>query len=309
MVTLRRWADADLWVAVCALAKISLRWPKILDHVCTFDTVTGNLAVNSIFVIFYERYEHVSLFFHFFETLFYRFLYHGDQMIFWWRICRSLAVIFKIPLCSSGMNSDLRECFFWGLCQPVIASTDLWPQEMFTFLKMHAMVACLHGLVRKQFQCHPGGRVHLSWEGCGASCTRASCSSSKFLLQEVVVVGLNPVWSFLKVMQMCSLRSCTNSLKVTCSKATVWQKNNLCQVTVSWAFISTSEMGTWFSDLVHPQLFFFFFFCSLTKNTCTVNHLKSPVQQRRSSLFLLVAPQCLLNTYHVQTIDHLRITP
>ena len=32
------------------------------------------------------------------------------------------------------------ECFFWGLFKPVIASSDLWPQEMFTFLKMLAMV-------------------------------------------------------------------------------------------------------------------------------------------------------------------------
>ena len=40
------------------------------------------------------------------------------------------------------MSSDQGECFFWGLCKPVIASTDLWPQdlEMFTFLVMLAMV-------------------------------------------------------------------------------------------------------------------------------------------------------------------------
>ena len=43
----------------------------------------------------------------------------------------------RIHLCSSGVISDLGECFFWGLCKPVIASTDPWPQdlEMFTFLK------------------------------------------------------------------------------------------------------------------------------------------------------------------------------
>ena len=42
------------------------------DHVCTFDTDTGNLAVNSIFVIIYsyERYEQVSLFFSFFLNSF-----------------------------------------------------------------------------------------------------------------------------------------------------------------------------------------------------------------------------------------------
>ena len=33
------------------------------------------------------------------------------------------------------MNSDLRECFFWGLCKQVTASSDLWPQEMSTFFE------------------------------------------------------------------------------------------------------------------------------------------------------------------------------
>ena len=190
-----------------------------------FDTVTGNLAVNSTFVLIYERYERVSLFFGFskwtifngwtkwkswkssfsrnarihgsrhrrgdcchampwrqqprsaqargawitrqhtedrqlynrtFPTsrahrgslskrrelvlstlFFYRFLYHVDQMISWMRICWWPVDNFKTNLCSSGMNSDIRECYFWGLCEPVSASTDLWPQEMFTFLKMH----------------------------------------------------------------------------------------------------------------------------------------------------------------------------
>ena len=32
---------------------------------------------------------------------------------------------FEIHLCSSGVNSDLGECSFLGLCKPVIASTDL----------------------------------------------------------------------------------------------------------------------------------------------------------------------------------------
>ena len=34
------------------------------------------------------------------------------------------------------MSSDLRECFFWGLCKPVIASIDVWPQEMFAFFEI-----------------------------------------------------------------------------------------------------------------------------------------------------------------------------
>ena len=47
------------------------------------------------------------------------------KMISWLRICRWLAVNFKIHLCSSGMNSDLMQrMLLSGLCKPVIASTD-----------------------------------------------------------------------------------------------------------------------------------------------------------------------------------------
>ena len=71
------------------------------DHVCTFDIVTGNLTVDSIFVHhqIYERNEQVSLFL--FSKLFFTpFLYHGDQksMISWWRICSWQAVDFEIHL-------------------------------------------------------------------------------------------------------------------------------------------------------------------------------------------------------------------
>ena len=31
----------------------------------------------------------------------------------------------EIHLCSSGVNSDLEECFFWSQCKPVITSSDL----------------------------------------------------------------------------------------------------------------------------------------------------------------------------------------
>ena len=72
------------------------------------DTVTGTPAVISRFHHFQikERYD----FFSFFELLFfvqnYRFLYHGDQKISWWRICRWRAVNFEIHPCSSDMKSD-----------------------------------------------------------------------------------------------------------------------------------------------------------------------------------------------------------
>ena len=41
----------------------------------------------------------------------YRFLYHGDQKISWWRVCRWRAVNFEIHLCSSDMKSD---CIWWS---------------------------------------------------------------------------------------------------------------------------------------------------------------------------------------------------
>ena len=84
----------------------------------------------------------------------YCFLYHGDQNISWWRTCRWRAVNFEIRLCSSGVNSDLEECFFWDLCKPMIASVDLglWPQEMFNFFGN-----AYNGRVWKEFQC-----LHLS---------------------------------------------------------------------------------------------------------------------------------------------------
>ena len=77
------------------------------SHVCTLDTVTGNLAVNSCFHIFQinERND----FFNFSKLFFvqiYRLLYHGDQNISWWRICRWRAVNFEIHLCSSDRKSD-----------------------------------------------------------------------------------------------------------------------------------------------------------------------------------------------------------
>ena len=49
----------------------------------------------------------------------YCFLYHGDQKISQWRICRWRAVNFEIHLCGSGVHSDQGECFFWGLCKPL----------------------------------------------------------------------------------------------------------------------------------------------------------------------------------------------
>ena len=76
-----------------------------------------------------------------FSKLFYRFLYHGDQKIFWWRICRWLAINFEIHLCSSGMNSIWpRRTFFLRSVQ--VGDRINWPltpRDVY-FLKMHANI-------------------------------------------------------------------------------------------------------------------------------------------------------------------------
>ena len=62
------WSDVGLWVAVCFLAKISVH---IYNLVCTSDTVTGNLAVNSVFITFRSMRETKNFAFSFFKTHFY----------------------------------------------------------------------------------------------------------------------------------------------------------------------------------------------------------------------------------------------
>ena len=109
----------------------------------------------------------------------YRFLYHGDEKISRWRICRWQAVNLEIIMCSSGVNWDCilaidqhpvcpirarRELWprkwvllgwnpWRGACRytsrsmslkmyvSLIVSTDLWPKRYLLFLDMIAMVA------------------------------------------------------------------------------------------------------------------------------------------------------------------------
>ena len=184
VVTMRGWADVGLWVAVCFLAKISLHRPTCKT---TFARLTQSQAISQSFRVFITfRSRRDTTFFHFSKFFFctnYRFLYHGDQKISWWRICRWQAVNFEIHLCSSdmksdciwrsisiryvqiepGVNSDLGNGSFWveirdakhvdlltsrctcistqvKIYTGLIASTDLWPQKMFTFLEMLALV-------------------------------------------------------------------------------------------------------------------------------------------------------------------------
>ena len=92
----------------------------VYDHVCTFDTVTGNLAVDSVsslsdlweirtgFTFYISK-----LFFTVFVTMVIKWSPGGDPPA----DGRSTS----ISTCSSGVNSDLGDCFFLGSVQ---ASTD-----------------------------------------------------------------------------------------------------------------------------------------------------------------------------------------
>ena len=110
----------------------------------------------------------------FFETLFiqnYRFLYNSDQKIFWWTLqvagsqLRNPPVEFRHerwlhlaidqhPACQKRDRLELWPIdLLTSTCrstQVKIASTDLWPQEMFTFSEMLALVESEIG---KQFRC------------------------------------------------------------------------------------------------------------------------------------------------------------
>ena len=80
--------------------------------VCKFKGVTGNLAVKSIFVTRRSTRDTSKFqFFSFFEPLFDCSLYHGNEMIPWWRISAGGERSTSKSTSSSGINSHLRECF------------------------------------------------------------------------------------------------------------------------------------------------------------------------------------------------------
>ena len=70
VVTIRRWADVDLWVAVCVLAKISFRRPTT-----TFARLAPSQAISQSIVFSWPSFMTMRgtnkfHFFHFFKTLF-----------------------------------------------------------------------------------------------------------------------------------------------------------------------------------------------------------------------------------------------
>ena len=139
------------------------------DHACTFDTVTGKSRRQKRFRRYpiYERSKQGSLWFIFFETIFYLFLYQGDQITSLWRTCKwrstpkprwpvvpgwtltsgnvfggdrasrhnSMSMLSGFKFWSHQLTSDPKRCLlFWKCMQIVEASAK------------HE-----HGLVSKQF--------------------------------------------------------------------------------------------------------------------------------------------------------------
>ena len=92
---------------MCFLAKISVHRPSCKT---TFARLTQSQAISQSFrVLITFRSMRDTTFFIVRNSFFvqnYRFLYHGDQKISWWRTCRWRAVNFEIHLCSSDMKSD-----------------------------------------------------------------------------------------------------------------------------------------------------------------------------------------------------------
>ena len=134
------------------------------------DTVTGNLAVISRFHHFQinERYD----FFIFRNTFFlqnYRFLYHGDQKISWWRICRWRAVNLEIHLWSSGVTAfgDRPASSMSKFSASVNSDLWVWSYQLTSDLRdvyLLDMHTCLVMVVSES-----SFGVYVSSEACGAS--------------------------------------------------------------------------------------------------------------------------------------------
>ena len=196
------WADVGLWVAVCFLAKISLHrrtCKTTFARLTQSQAISQSFPLSSLSDQGEIRlfFNFSKLFF----IQNYRFLYHGDQKISWWtsmqvagnqlrnppvkfrqerrlHIWRSICI--QHVQMEAGLNSDpgndsfsdkIRDakhvdrsthCSTCRSTQVKSASTDLWPQEMFTFSEMLALFR-----VGKQFRCYvchrrPGGSMATS---------------------------------------------------------------------------------------------------------------------------------------------------
>ena len=196
------WADVGLWVAVCFLAKISLHRRTCKTTFARLTQSQAISQSFRAFISFISRRDttffHFSKLF-FIQN--YRFLYHGDQKISWWtsiqvagnqlrnppvkfrqerwlHIWRSICI--QHVQMEAGLNSDPGNDSFsdkirdakhvdrsthYSTCrstQVKSASTDLWPQEMFTFSEMLALVESESSF--GAYVCHrrPGGSMATS---------------------------------------------------------------------------------------------------------------------------------------------------
>ena len=194
----RGWADVGLWVAVCFLAKISLHRPTCKT---TFARLTQSQAISQsfhAFISFRSRRDFIFRDSFLFKiTVSFTMVIKrspGGQA------CRWRAINFEFHLWSSGKNADCifgdRSASSmskwrpaWTLTPEMIpfgtksvtlsmlidlltstcrstqvksASTDLWPQEMFTFSEMLALVESESSF--GAYVCHrrPGGSMATS---------------------------------------------------------------------------------------------------------------------------------------------------
>ena len=153
------------------------------DHFCTFNKVTGILAVNSAsssLSVQPDWLEQVSHFFRFFKTcLPFPLPWSSNDLL-----VENLAVTFEIHLCSSGLTTESASFPFcarrWS------QQLTSYPKRCSPFQKELQIMARLRVslLVWKPFRCHLEGRVRLSLEACGDSCTRASCQRHFILTGE-----------------------------------------------------------------------------------------------------------------------------
>ena len=138
----------------CVLAKKNFRRPTTtiarltqshaISQPIAFSSASDQWKIRTSFTFFY------------FSKLFfiynYWFLYHDDQKISWWRICRCVAggQLRNPPAQFGCVNSDLGECFFWGLCKMLAGDRINWPltpRDVYFFGN-----AC-NGRVWRQFRC------------------------------------------------------------------------------------------------------------------------------------------------------------
>ena len=72
-VHIHRESYVHIHFCICTQKFLYIYHMYVYDHVCTIDTVTGDLAVNSVFITFRSMRETKKFhFFSFLKTLFYR---------------------------------------------------------------------------------------------------------------------------------------------------------------------------------------------------------------------------------------------